>query len=240
VEEKAKSVQTMQVRLLKKGHPNNTTFVLGGTGSGKTTLMANLMHDYPRWILFDTRNEYDPSFFDGEITVCDSIENFCESLNENKYKIIFKLPTEKEQSPYFESALLCIYQFQSSNKDNEELPPVVVVIDELNRFAETNYWPEALQEMIQRGRDFKIDKLFGAQWFGTIPTWCRDSFSEIYVFRHTDKNGLARLSDIGFDTEEVKNLPAYNCLYAGKNGIEKIRLIAANGDAKNQQTAKTG
>jgi hypothetical protein len=228
----------MQVRLLKKGHPNVTIFILGGTGSGKTTLVANLVQHRERWILFDTREEYDPYFFKGQnITIVYDIDGLCYALNEQRNKIMVKLPMNVEQDEYLSAALGCIYQFQTANAKNDKLPPVLIVIDELNRFADTNNWPPALREMIQRGRDFKIDRLFGAQWFNTIPTWCRDSFSEIYAFRHTDKNGLSMLERFGFEPDDVKNLPAYTCLHTGKNGIVQIRLVAVGGNA--EKTTKT-
>lgn len=220
-------VAIRKVRLLKAGFPNKTIFVLGSTGSGKTTLIANLILQCPRFVLFDTRNEYDPFFFTGNVTLCGSLTEFCAALNEVRERIIYKLTDNQEA--ILEGALNCLYTFQEANAANDDLPPLTVILDELNRFADTNSWPETLQEIVQRGRDFKIEKIFGAQWFGTIPTWVRDSFSEIYVFRHSDPNGLKLLERFGFDADDIKNLPLHVCLHTGKNGIEKIRLIA-NGE----------
>lgn len=216
--------ENRKVRLLKSGFPNKTIFVLGGTGSGKTTLIANLITETTRFVLFDTREEYNPEFFGNSVKVVSNVNEFCEALNNADFKIVFKLPSSTEQDYAIESALACLYTFQEANKENPEIPPVTIIIDELNRFAETNDWPPTFQEIVQRGRDFKIEKIFGAQWFGTIPTWCRDSFSEIYAFRHSDKNGLTLLERFGFDPDDIKALPAYTCLHTGKDGIEKIRL----------------
>lgn len=222
-------IEIFNVRLLKAGFPNKTKFVLGSTGSGKTTLIANLIDDCPRFVLFDTRNEYDPLFFSGNIKVVASLNDFCSALNDDERKIVYKLPASGDsQETILEGALSCIYTFQEANSANDSLPPITIILDELNRFADTNNWPETLQEIVQRGRDFKIEKIFGAQWFGTIPTWCRDSFSEIYVFRHSDPNGLKLLERFGFDPDDVKSLPLHVCLHTGKNGIEKIRLNAVS------------
>lgn len=223
-EEQTTQTLTRKVRLLKDGNANRTIFILGKTGSGKTVLAANLLLDDSRFVLFDTRNDYNSDFFGDNTTVVSNLTEFCEALNEQKPRIIFKLPSNEAQDDILEAALTCFYQFQQLNSEN--LPPVTILIDELNRFADSHSWPDSLVEMVQRGRDFKIEKIFGAQWFGTIPTWCRDSFSEVYTFQHTDKNGLALLERFGFDPDEVKNLPLHVCLHTGKNGIEKIRLTA--------------
>lgn len=216
-------METLKVKLLKNGFPNRTTFVLGSTGSGKTVLIATLAAEKPRFILFDTRNEYDPDFFGNFVKVADNVSKLVEFLNAGDEKIIFKLPSANEQSDAtLEAALAVIYQFQVLNAQN--LPPITIVLDELNRFAETRNYPFHLQEITQRGRDYGIEKLFGAQWFGTIPTWLRDSFSEIYVFRHNDPNGLKLLERFGFDADEIRSLPEHVCAHNGKNGVEKIRL----------------
>jgi len=215
-----------RVKLLKQGNPNSTWFVLGATGSGKSTLMANLLLDEQRFVIFDTRNEYDPTFFhvDGkaDVVVVSSRDEFRAALNNLAPRIISKNFSDSQ----LEADLNNLYEFQKINAHIEELAPVRVSIDELNRFCDSSSCPEPLREITQRGRDYKINKLFGAQWFGTIPTWMRDSFSEIYTFRHSDPRGLALLELYGFNKEQVRELPRYHCLHNGKDGIETIELVA--------------
>lgn len=218
--------KTFQVKLLKAGNPNSTVFVLGSTGSGKSTLMANLLLNEPRFIVFDTRNEYDPLFFPGNVAVVTTLSPFIAALNDNEQKIIFKFAANQDEQ--FEAALRVLYEFQKNNSDIPELPPVVVSVDELNRFCDTHNCPESFREIVQRGRDYKINKILGAQWFGTIPTWARDSFSEIYTFRHSDPRGLALLELYGFNKEQVRELPQYHCLHNTAEGIEELTLKATN------------
>lgn len=219
-------VLTQKVRLLKSGNPNDTIFVLGATGSGKTNLMANLLMSGERWVIFDTRNEYYPQFFKNpaEIQVTDSLNDFIGFLNDVKEKIIFKVSGDDK----LVSALELLYEFQANN--SEQLVPVRVSIDETNRFCETNSCPEIIKTVIQRGRDYKINKILGAQWFGTLPTWMRDSFSEMYCFRHTDPRGLALLQRYGFNPDEVRSLVQYHCLHLKNGEITELNLVPENAE----------
>ncbi len=220
-------VETIKVRLLKAGAPNVTKFVLGATGSGKTTLIANLICECPRFLAFDTRAEYSCEFFEKDCLIVGTSNELADALNSGRNRIIFRVPAGVEEADAtLEAALLTVYEFQRLNCTGD-LGPITVCLDELNRFASTHQCPFALAEIIQRGRDYKIQKIFGAQWFSTIPTWIRDSFSELYVFRHTDKAGLILLENYGFEREEVRELPPYTCLYSGKNGIQRIKIVSS-------------
>ncbi len=214
---------TRKVRLLPNtGGSNSTVFVLGATGSGKTTLIANLLTERIRFIIFDTRNEYEPEFFEACV-VCHGVAHFCDSVNHGELRIVFKFATGDEQEQIINECLLFLHDFQVANS-RKEIPPVTVAIDELNKFVSGQTTCSGLEEIIMRGRGPAIEKVFGAQWFGTIPTWVRDTFSEIYAFRHSDKNGLARLEDYGLESEKVKNLPPFTCLYIGAGEVKTIRL----------------
>lgn len=221
--DKTHSAVEMKVKLLKDGPPNETIFVLGATGSGKTTLIANILADRERFLIFDAKNDYDESAFENTVTVFDE-RQMAVKFNAGANRVIFKLPaTESDSDLRLDSALewICLYQ-----KNNLSKQPLCISLDELNRFCEsTRSCPEYLSEIIQRGRDYKIVKIFGAQWFNKIPPFMRDSFSEIYTFRHSEKVALCRLEDYGLDSETVKTLPAHTCLHSGKNGVQKIRLI---------------
>lgn len=223
--------EILNVKLLNPdGKSNSTKFLLGATGSGKTNLMANLLLDSPRWLLFDTKNDFGNAeeFFALNICRISSVKDLADALNDDKRRIIFELfQHTEEMEQRFNDAMLMAYEFQLANREVTELPPLTICTDELNRFAESKRTvPIGLNEVVARGRDLNIEKVFGAQWFNTLPPSIRDSFSEIYVFRHSDKNGLALLENFGFAADEVKELPRYVCLHASVDGIKKIKLAA--------------
>ncbi len=226
----------MAVRLLPSaGTVNSTIFVLGATRRGKTQLIANLVAECPRFVVFDMKNEYAPEFFGNNCKVASNTSEFVHFLNENESQIIFNLSgyPPDDADLVLSNALLTLYQFQLVNIDSG-LPPVTVALDELNRFVETRTAPLGIKELIQRGSGVRIEKIFGAQWFGTVPSWVRDSFTEIYVFKHNDPAGLQRLSQAGFNPDEVKNLPKYHVLHENGGNIEMIALQATEQSVRQQ------
>lgn len=231
-------IKSKKVFLLKNGPANNTIFVLGGTGKGKTSLIATLLLEVDSFVIFDAKNDYYPEYFGVEETqVVNNLHELAEALNGGFSKIIFRITSIDESSDeLLDNALEYICQFQTAQlKAFPNAPSITISLDELNRFAETHSKTKWMGEIIERGRDYKIHKLFGAQWFNTIPTWMRASFSEIYTFDYKESVGLKRLADYGFDEEEVKNLPKHHCLHLGENGVEMIRL---DGELKRATTEK--
>jgi hypothetical protein len=222
----------MQVELLKSGFPNDTRFFLGARGSGKTTVIANELRKHDRFVIFDAKNDYSPEFFGGDVFVSSSVADFIDALNRGVLKIIVRVPaTEDAADELLSECCNCLMQFQEVN-NHPEFGYVVVSVDEMNRFTSSHKCPAGLQRIITTGRDYRIVCFFGAQWFGTLPSWMRDAFTEIYVWKHTDKNGLRLLENFGFNAEEIKNLPMHTCLHAGKNGVETLRLTAVSPSQK--------
>lgn len=202
--------------------PNSTIFVLGGTGSGKTTLMANLIRERPRFILVDTKNDFPPEFFGSACVVVKDLNDLIANLNVGKTKIIYKLEVADEKQRDEIMSQICMTAWQMQER-NPGLPPLTVACDEFNAFVGPSSCPYGLQEIIQRGRSVKIEKIFGAQWFNHCPAFARDSFSEIYVYAHYEEIGLNKLAGFGFDPNEVKQLPQFTCLH--KKGASKIETV---------------
>ena len=222
----SKSNQTdFKVKLLpNRGEVNSTVFVLGATGSGKSTLIANLLLDRSRFVVIDSKRDYDPAFFGNLVKVTGDLNKFVDLLNNGCEQIIFSLHEHSQDKEETLSVLLqIVFEFQLVNSKN--LEPLTVALDELDSYVTSRGAPVGIKKIIEQGRSVKIQKIFGAQWFGDVPTWARDTFSEIYTFAHYDKNGLLRLEQFGFNAEHVKNLPAYVCAYVGKGESKTFRLF---------------
>jgi hypothetical protein len=199
------------LRLLQSGPKNSTVFILGTTGSGKSTLLAHLLAQRKRWVLVDSKDDFAAEWFGKDVATANSASEFVTQLNAGRAKIIVAIGMTNAAEEVNE---LCrvLLEFQ---RLNPQLPPITLCLDELNQFCETGECGDYLADVIQRGRSLKIEKIFGAQWFGTIPTWIRDSFTELYIFRHTDPAGVGRLAEFGFDPEEIMNLPRFAAIHGG-------------------------
>lgn len=217
--------RVQSVKLLSNTpQPNRTVFVLGSTGCGKTTVAANLLLQESRFVIFDTRGEFSAAGIHNAV-VCCTVSTFVQALNDGTERVIFNAAKyARELSVALNAVLVHLFDFQEANK---HLGSVTFALDELNKFVHVNTRPpEALKDAIERGRGFGVEKLFCAQWFNTIPTWARDSFSELYVFQHTEKQGLAMLESYGFNAEEIRTLPQHVALYRSRSGvIEQIRFV---------------
>lgn len=209
--------------------PNSTVFVLGATGSGKTVLMANELLRRPRFLVLDTRDEYPQSFFPGSVVV-GSLRELVTELNKGSAWIIYRVPLvhDDEDGQSISQPLLIARDFQLANQHK---PPLTVSLDEFNKYSSPSYMPIGIKEVVERGRGLKIQKIFGAQWFNAIPASVRDTFTEIYVYRHTEKRGLLKLEELGFNIADVANLPPYEVLHLKGGIISRHKVQATNNGA---------
>lgn len=222
-----KEHDTLKVELLpNSGEKNSTVFVLGATGSGKTTLIANLARKAERLIVIDSKKDYAPEFFGNLCKMTPDFSLFVDWLNNGEEKIIFELHKHSgnTREEVLSVILQTIFEFQLLNY--KSLPPLVIALDELDSYVSSRVAPPGIELVIKQGRSVRIEKIFGGQWFAGIPAWARDTFTEIYAFAHYDKNGLLRLEQFGFDPDQVKNLPQYVCAYVGKGETKTVRLLA--------------
>lgn len=196
--------------------PNKTTFVVGQTGTGKTTLLANLLQDESRSVVFDTEG----NFLESGGEVARNQNEFAKLLNLGTRRIVYASGAESAESD-FESMSNILFQFQGANP---QLGECALCVDETARIAGANSYPDALAHIVQRGRAFHIVKYFGCQWFTRIPAFMRDSFSDMYVFRQIDKVALKALETFGFDAETIQSLPDLNCVLLSRGEFTRLTL----------------
>lgn len=215
--------------------PNRTTFCLGSTGSGKSTLSAQFLLAAKRFVAFDVKGEYAHL---PHILSLDNFTQFVEALNNGIERIVFNPQRYSDKLEMALDAILFhLFDFQRANS---HLGTLLFSLDELQQFAQSGEKPiSGLKEIVMRGRGYGIEKLFSAQYFGTVPPFMRDSFSEAYVFRHNDPNSLVLLKQFGFNTEEVISLPPYTCVHYDKVKFTRCRCVADNGNGQTNKTIAT-
>lgn len=224
--------QTLQLELIDDGNlPNSTVFVLGATGCGKSTLMANLSRERPRLVVIDTRDEYPASFFGASTPVVTSVSAFGGALNAGCPKIICRVPSGVDCDDFVSMVCLQLCEFQRVNGKN--MPAITFSMDELGKFVTQKTASKGLSEIIDRGRGHRIEKIFGAQWFNGLPTWVRNTFSEMYVFQHSEPRGLNMLEAYGFNSNEISSLDEHQCLYRRKG---KPTLLILEGKKSSEFT----
>ena len=225
------SERVLTVKLIKTSPPNETIFALGTQGSGKTTLIANLVLDKKRYVIFDTKQDFPPEEFQ-EAIVIKTRSEFQAAINTQKEKLIVQLWHDEDPEKFLNDCCADLMRLHTLNQKNGL--ETWVLIDELNKFVFVGHCGEGLSDISLRGRSIGIKKIYGAQWFATIPAWMRDGFSEIYCFAHTDENGLDKLAVFGFDVDEVKNLPQHVCMYRGKGKMERVSLVPDKATTNNK------
>lgn len=218
--------KTLNVHLLSTPRENKTTFLIGNTGSGKTTLAYNLLLQCERFVVFDIKGEFQKRW----LTVS-NLEDFVTALNDGAFQIVVSPSDHASCDSLLDIVCLHLLDFQRVN--NETLGPVMFYLDEANRFVCGNKTaPSYLSEIIQRGRYDQIEKMFSCQWFGQIPVWMRDSGSQYYIFAQQERASLQLLTARGISSELLINLPRHHCLWCRGNERSVIRLNAV---AENQK-----
>lgn len=82
----------------------------------------------------------------------------------------------------------------------------LVVVDECQDLIDPWNMPEALGDLLSRGRRRQIDTCIVGRSANSLQTEARDQVSELYVFRCIDENSLKYPKSVGLDPERVKAL----------------------------------
>jgi hypothetical protein len=208
--------------LTPSDHQNNTVFVLGQTGTGKTVLISNMVNDETdrRVFVVDTQEQFSLLV----ATHCVNLKEVVTALDQAKRKIVFHCDSEDEDSINAVQKILFVHQ----DRNGDKLPAIVFATDELGAFCTDRYAPKGIIEITNRGRLRKIDRIYGTQWFRKIPAFVRDAVSEIYAFNQQDKNAVEFLESFGLNTEAeipLNELPVMQCYHVVKGTTTKINLV---------------
>lgn len=121
--------------------------MIGRSGCGKSYLAKHLQRIYPRRIIFDSLDEYNPSQFRKPPIVVTNFEGFANAIsqveNEKKFIIIYKIDvTDDLAITYFNHSMEILY----------ELGDVCVVIEEIQDYCSPYKIPPFLKKGMTSGR----------------------------------------------------------------------------------------
>lgn len=121
--------------------------MIGRSGCGKSYLAKTLQKIYPRRVIFDSLDEYDPSNFRNPPLVVSTFEGFTSAIsqveNESKFIIIYKIDvTDSMAITYFNHCMEILYSMGN----------VCVVIEEIQDYCSPYKIPSFLKKGMTSGR----------------------------------------------------------------------------------------
>ncbi len=199
----------------KSDHASVKVVIAGNSGVGKTELLLKLLKRLrAKWIFIFDHKEGDLQKKFG-VRACRTIEDL-EAAVARGGLVIFDFRT-------FNDGMFLGRREEAFEFWCEWVFPVCKVIrgvkafvaDELQALIDDRSNPDALVTMLDECRTFQIDCFFCASALNEIHNRVRKQFTEIFAFRHGDKNGTAWLEEKGFDRGELLTLK--NGLFVYKN-----------------------
>ena len=179
---------------------------VGQTGMGKTVWSKTFLRGQKRTVILDPQSEYNyQEFFNAE-----EIFNYISSRK------IFRVKC----CDLREFSRLC---FAVSL-----IPKTLLVIEESQRvLAPRLKIPIDFEDIIYRGRHTETSLLLIAQRATTIDIAVRSQFSQLVVFRQTEKHDLDWVSQVsGYDiNDSIKSLSMLEYFHITNTGIEKKKLL---------------
>ena len=180
--------------------------VIGQTGMGKTQWTKGFLRTQKRVIVLDPQGEYNFLEFDNAHSLIDYVYK----------KKIFRV----ECSDLREFPTLCF--------GSTLIPKTLLVIEESQRvLAPKQKLPLEFEDIVYRGRHSETSLLLVAQRATTIDIAVRSQFSQLIVFRQTEKHDLNWISDVtGEDFNEVVHgLKQLEYLHITNIGYEQKKIV---------------
>ena len=155
--------------------------VFGKKGSGKTTLVKNLIRQSKRLIVIDTLNEYNV----GEIVY--SKENLFNQTRFETFRIVYRPLSEIDADFAFR---LC-----------QHLENVTIVVEEADNYATSNYLSEDFRYLIHYGRHYKVNIIVSCRQANRLRSDITAQSDYIISFKQQGRHCLSYMED--FDDKNI-------------------------------------
>jgi hypothetical protein len=195
-------------------HPSCKVLVTGTSGTGKTTLFESLVRKERTrlWFVYDHQGEF-AARFKRLNAVVRGREELLEKTAKGGWVIFDPLdvfPGRSQEGFEF----FCDYIFEVSQK----MPGrKILAVDELQVITSNTEPPQSLITLCETGRRFQVDLYCISQAPNRLHNAVRNQLTEVYTFRHSDKNALEYLAQNGFDADEVRGLKPFEWIHRNLN-----------------------
>jgi len=186
-------------------------FIGGKRRSGKSYFLKWLLKQITKWIIWDTNWEYNPTEFPAAI-LTHNLLDIIMLYNRQVPRIIYQ-PTEKTETNF---DLFCKTVFTMSN--------IVIVIEEIERYATSYYMPSNLKQHVDIGRHRGLGLFCTARRTKRTNPDILFNADHILIFHQSRPEDVDYLADfVGETAQKIPNLPEYSFLwYQDREGTTTV------------------
>lgn len=192
---------------------NTVISVMGGKGSGKSTLVKEIVDEAPRVIVFDTMGEYNSrrdkpiESHEGALSELGRIQH------ESRFRVVLRLVDDEQAL----SAMRVAYDVGKPGK------PTLIVVEETSFYCSPNHLPPELARFVRYGRHQSLDQIYVSRRPAEIHRDLTAQSDIIVSFRQHEPNDIAYLiRAMGPEAKNLPHLADYQIMVSGD--IEKAPL----------------
>jgi len=177
---------------------NYVISIFGHKGSGKSTLVKELVKEHKRVIVFDTMGEYD-----------NAIENYNDAVrtlgrlqNERRFTVAIRLPEDEDALSAMEVAY--------------DVPRTLVVFEETSFYCSPSSMPTILKKFVRYGRHREISQIYVSRRPAEINRDLTAQSDLIVSFHQHEPNDIDYLRKLmGPEADRLPGLPKYHIIASG-------------------------
>lgn len=189
--------------------PNNYVIsVFGHKGSGKSTLVKELVEEHDRVIIFDTMGEYEGA-----------IEDFSEAVRElgrvqdaRRFRVAIRLPEDYDALEAMEVAY--------------DVTDCLVVFEEVSFYCSPSSMPTILKKFVRYGRHRQISQIYVSRRPAEINRDLTAQSDLIVSFRQHEPNDVDYLRKLmGPDADKLPRLGKYRIIASGDVASAPLPIV---------------
>ena len=202
---------------------NTVIFVAGRKGSGKSTLVREISHEFPRVVALDSLGEYDTR---ERFQVLDGPQEIAEGMLRVEGAQTFRVSLRADDTETLLRALDLVY----------EMPGVLVIVEETSLYCSPSHLPPEISRLVRYGRHRDISQVYVARRPSEIHRDLTAQADVIVSFVQHEQRDVAYLRAVaGPEAEAVQRLPRFRFMAWGDQ--EKFPAAVLAGQTRAPQIA---